>query len=125
MFNVTSADSTFGEQLGVRFEDLAANAQLTGVYVDLVSEQSSLYDIARNNAWHGLVIVYGEGQKGWAVEQMRQARRAALADKRKPCGIYLRPSDKPAPEPRPVRFRLIRDGAEDELLQFLQEVVAL
>jgi hypothetical protein len=72
-----------------------------------------------------LVIVYGEGQKEWAVEQMRQARRAALADRRKPCGIYLRPSDKPAPEPRPVRFRLIRDGAEDELLRFLQEVVAL
>jgi hypothetical protein len=125
LFNVTSEDSTFGEELGARFEDLAVNAQFRDVYADLVSEHSSLYDIARNNIWHGLVVVYGQGQKEWALEQMRQARSAALADKRKPCRIYLRPPDKPAPEPRPVRFKLIRDGAQDELLQFLREVVAV
>jgi hypothetical protein len=124
LFNVTNADNTFGETLGAQLEDLAVNAQLGGVYADLVSEQSSLYDIAQNNIWHGLVIVYGQGQQEWALEQMRQARSAALADKRKPCRIYLRPADKRPPEPRPVRFKLIRDGAEDELLAFLREVMA-
>ena len=124
LFNVTNADNAFGEILGAQLEDLAVDSRLGGVYADLVSEQSSLYDIAQNNVWHGLVIVYGQGRQEWALEQMRQARSAALADKRKPCRIYLRPADKRPPEPRPVRFKLLRDGAEDELLQFLREVVA-
>jgi hypothetical protein len=125
LFNVKNADSRFGEMLGEQIENLAMNARIGGVYADLVSEQSSLYDIARNNVWHGLVIVYGQGEQEWALDQMRQARCAALAEKRKPCRIYLRPPDKLPPEPRPVLFKLIRDGAQDELVAFLREVVAL
>ena len=122
LVNVTNADSAFGEALGTQVEDLAVASRLSGVSAELVSEQSSLFDIARSNAWHGLVIVYGEGQQEWVLEQMQQARRAVLAKKGTPCRIYLRPREKRPPEPRPVRFKLIRDGAEDELREFLKEV---
>ena len=124
LLNVTNADSEFGETLGAQVEDIAIAARLNSVSAELVSEQSSLYDVARSNSWHGLVIVYGEGQQEWVLEQMRQARRAVLANKRTSCRIYLRPREKRPPEPRPVRFKLIRDGAEDELREFLREVTA-
>jgi TIR domain len=124
LVNVTNADSEFGETLGAQVEDFAAAAQFNSVSAELVSEQSSLYEVARSNSWHGLVIVYGEGQQEWVLGQMRQARRAVLANKRTSCRIYLRPKEKRPPEPRPVRFKLLRDGAEDELREFLREVTA-
>jgi TIR domain len=122
LVNVTNADSEFGRILGTKVEALALQNNLRRVSAELVSDYSSLFEIARSNVWHGLVIVYGEGQQEWALKQMHQARRAVLDKKGAPCRVYLRPKEKHPPEPLPVIFRLIRDGAEAEIEQFLKEV---
>jgi len=98
---------------------------LGDVYADFVGEQSSLFDVAKNNPCDGLIIVYGQCDDEWVRNQMREGRRSALLLKQKVriCALYVGPpEDKPPLEPRPARFGVIKFREENRLRDFVREV---
>jgi hypothetical protein len=126
LVNATSSDYKMAEAVGIRVEDLCVEMNLgSSVYADLVSERSSLFDVARNNPCDGLMIVYGGCEDKWVRRQMMEGRSAALLLKQKVpvCALYVGPpEDKPPLESRPARFGLINFREEDELRNFVRHV---
>jgi TIR domain len=125
LVNAAASDSRMAQEIGIKVEDLGLEMRLGSVYADVVAEESSLLDVAVNNPFDGLVIVYGECEQNWVRRQMIQGRSAALQLKPKApvCAVYVGPpKDKRAPEPRPARFGLIDFRNDDQLRDFVREV---
>jgi hypothetical protein len=113
------------EGVGTKVEDLSLEMNLGSIYADLVGEQSSLFDVAKNNPCDGLMIVYGKCEDKWARRQMIEGRSAALLLKQKVpiCALYVGPpADKPPLEPRPARFGVINFREENQLRNFVRHV---
>jgi hypothetical protein len=128
LVSAAASDNKMAEGVGTQVEDLCAEMNLgSSIYADLVGEQSSLFDVARNNPCDGLMIVYGRCEDKWVRRQMAEGRNAALLLKQKVpiCALYVGPPEgKPPLEPRPARFGLINFREEDQLRNFVRHVAA-
>jgi TIR domain len=125
LVNAASLDYEMARTIGEKVEELCVEMDLGYIYADIVGDGSSLFDIASNNAFDGLVVVYGECEERWVREQMDQWRRVALRLKRKGliCALYVGPPGKDSlPEPRPARFNIIDYREEDRLRDFVRQV---
>jgi hypothetical protein len=125
LVNAAVSDNKMAEGVGTKVEDLCLEMNLGSIYADVVGEQSSLFDVAKNNPCDGLMIVYGECEDKWVRRQMIEGRSAALLLKQKVpiCALYIGPpADKPILEPRPARFGVINFRQEDQLRNFVRDV---
>jgi TIR domain len=126
LVSAAAPDNKMAEEVGIKVEDLCAEMNLgNSIYADLVGERSSLFDVARNNPCHGLMIVYGACEDKWARRQVMEGRSVALLLKQKVpiCALYVGPpEDKPPLEPRPARFGLINFREQDQLRNFVRQV---
>jgi hypothetical protein len=125
LVNAADVDSRMAEEVAIKVEDLSLEMNLGNVYVDIVGEQSALFDVAKNNPCDGLIIVYGQCDDKWVRRQVMEGRRVALLLKQKVpiCALYVGPpEDKPPLEPRPARFGLINFREEDQLRNFVRQV---
>ncbi|MBW0001409.1 MAG: toll/interleukin-1 receptor domain-containing protein [Verrucomicrobia bacterium] len=126
LVNAANPDNKMAEEVGTRLEDLCIAMDLrSSLYADVVGERSSLFDVARNNPCHGLMIVYGSCGDTWVRRQVKEGRSVALLLKQKVpvCALYVGPpADKPPLEPRPARFGVIDFREEERLRDFVRQV---
>ena len=127
LVNAAESDSKMAESVGTKVEDLCVEMDLgSSIFVDLVGEKSSLFDVARNNPCDGLIIVYGECPPEWVRQQRDQCRRVVLMLKTAtpfatPFAIY-EPEVKPPLDSHSGQFSLTVRG-EDGLRNFVRKVV--
>jgi hypothetical protein len=70
-----------------------------GVGYDTADETESILNMVDQYPFHGLMIVYGQCEKEWAKQQMRDYRQILLRKKHRApvCALYLGPPDEKPP----------------------------
>jgi len=106
-------------------ENIAKILDNMGVGYEIVDETVSLPDIAIEEDYDALLVIYGCCEPEWVQQQIRQCRQILLRKRNRPpvCGVFLGPAEqKPPLRIKPPKFYFIEEVTHPMFHEFVEAV---
>lgn len=120
LINANSKDQTVAD-------DICMELERNDIGYEVVDESAPFADLARDSEtdYHALMVIYGECEREWARDRVRDCRKVSFSRKTSPpiCGVYV--AAPPASEPlriKPPRFFFFHDPHETQFDEFVKAI---